>query len=97
MLFTRSVSLPESRIKGIVNNDGNEVSNCMSNSEAWGKIVDNCPRIGDTASPGRALSADMDQMPTSVISGIVPRPVSIFIGYAFYFITGGKQPTLPNV
>lgn len=40
-------------------------------------MVVSCPKIGDTANPGKEVNAETDQMPTSVIRGIVPLPVLI--------------------
>lgn len=77
----------------MVSNDGSDESNCMSNYEAWGKIADICPRMGETANPGNALNAEIDHIPTNVIKGIVPRPVSIFINN--FFIK--ENNTLPRM
>jgi len=46
---------------------------------AWGKIVESSPKIGETAKPGNEVSAEIDQIPISVIRGMVPCPVLIFI------------------
>ena len=69
-------------MKGIVSNEGNEVSNCMSNSDAWGKMVDNCPRMGETASPGKALKADMEASPQKYSAWF-----RIIIGRYFDFVS----------
>ena len=63
----------------IISSEGREVSICISSSVAYGKMVVSCPKIGDTANPGKEVNAETDQMPTSVIRGIVPLPVLIFI------------------
>ena len=47
--------------------------------------MESCPRIGETASPGKEVNAEIDQMPINVIRGMVPRPVLIFI-YTYIFI-----------
>lgn len=57
--------------------DGREVSICKSSSLACGKVSDNWPRIGETASPGKAFNAEIDQIPISVMKGMVPCPVLI--------------------
>ena len=72
-----SASLPANSTKGIISSEGREVSICISNSVACGKMVVSCPKIGDTANPGKEVNAETDQMPTSVIRGIVPLPVLI--------------------
>jgi len=38
-------------------------------------MTDSFPKIGETARPGRAFRAEIDQMPIRVIRGIVPWPV----------------------
>jgi hypothetical protein len=75
MKLTRSVSLPAKRINGIINSEGRDESICMSSSVECGKMAESFPRIGETASPGRAFRAEIDQMPMRVIRGIVPWPV----------------------
>lgn len=79
MLFTFSVSFPDSKIKGITNKEGREESIWMSSSVACGNIRDNLPKIGETANPGNAFKAEIDQMPTNIIRGMEPLPVCIFI------------------
>ena len=66
-------------IKGMMSNDGSDVNICMSRSVAFGNIFVRSPNIGETASPGNEVNAEIDQMAIKVIRGIVPRPVCIFI------------------
>ena len=47
--------------------------------------MESCPKIGETANPGKEVNAEIDQMPINVIRGMVPRPVLIFI-YTYIFI-----------
>jgi hypothetical protein len=39
--------------------------------------------MGDMAKPGREMMAEIDQMATKAVSGIVPFPVFIFIAILF--------------
>ena len=59
--------------------EGSEVNIWISKSVASGNILVRSPNIGETASPGREVSAETDQMAIKVIRGIVPLPVCIFI------------------
>lgn len=45
----------------------------------FGNIFVRSPNMGETASPGNEVNAEIDQMAIKVIRGIVPRPVCIFI------------------
>ena len=63
----------------MMSNDGSDVNICMSRSVAFGNIFVRSPNIGETASPGNEVNAEIDQMEIKVIRGIVPRPVYIFI------------------
>lgn len=56
-LFTFSVNLPDNKIKGMIRSDGNEDNIWISRSVAEGNILFKSPKMGDTASPGNALSA----------------------------------------
>ena len=78
-LLIFSVSLPDRMIKGMIKREGSDESICMSSSVECGKIAESLPKIGETARPGSAFSADIDHMPISVIRGIVPCPVCIRI------------------
>ena len=79
ILLIFSVSFPDNMIKGIISNDGSDESICMSSSVECGKIAESFPKIGETARPGNAFSADIDHIPINVIRGIVPCPVCIRI------------------
>jgi len=37
-----------------------------------GKVVESCPKIGETANPGKEVNAEIDQMPINVIRGMTP-------------------------
>lgn len=52
-----------------------------------------CPRIGDTARPGKAFKAEIDQIPIRVISDMVvaPTPVFIFITSSIQFVSLSHQ------
>ena len=91
MLLIRSVNFPDNKMKGIVNSEGSEDNSCMSNSEECGNIVDIYPKIGETARPGNAFKAEIDHIPKSVIKGIVPCPVPIFIITSFLCLHFQKQ------
>ena len=79
ILLTFSVSFPDNIIKGIISSEGRDDNICISNSVEWGNMADNFPRIGETANPGSAFSAEIDHIPINVIRGIVPCPVFILI------------------
>ena len=74
-MFRLTESFPASSTNGMISNDGNEVSICISKSVAWPKMRCSRPRIGDTASPGNDTTIDTDQIASSVVSAIVPFPV----------------------
>ena len=63
----------------MTNKEGSDESICMSSSVECGKIAESFPKMGETARPGNAFSADIDHMPINVIRGIVPCPVCIRI------------------
>ena len=83
-LFTFSVSLPDNKIKGIIRSDGNEDSIWISKSVADGKILFKSPKMGETANPGNAFNAEMENIPIKVMRGIVPCPVCTFILVVIY-------------
>lgn len=66
-LFTFSVSLPDNKIKGIIRSDGNEDSIWISKSVADGKILFKSPKMGETANPGNAFNAEMENIPIKVM------------------------------
>ena len=86
ILLIFSVNLPDRMIKGMISREGRDESICMSSSVEWGKIAESFPRIGETARPGSAFSAEIDHIPINVIRGIVPFPVCIRIIVLFYCI-----------
>ena len=93
MLLTFSVSRPAMRTNGMIIRDGKEVNIWISSSLELGKILVSCPRIGDTASPGKAFRAEMDQIPIRVISDMVvaPTPVLIFMTSSIQFVSLSHQ------
>ena len=94
ILLIFSVSLPDRMIKGMISREGSDESICMSSSVECGKIAESFPKIGETARPGNAFSADIDHIPISVIRGIVPCPVCIRIIVLFIVL---KQSRIANV
>ena len=63
----------------MIRSDGNEDNIWISSSVAEGNILFKSPKMGDTASHGNALSAEMENIPTNVMRGMVPCPVCTFI------------------
>lgn len=63
----------------MIRSDGNEDNIWISRSVAEGNILFKSPKMGDTASPGNALSAEMENIPTNVMRGMVPCPVCTFL------------------
>lgn len=55
----------------MIRSDGNEDNIWISRSVAEGNILFKSPKMGDTASPGNALSAEMENIPTNVMRGMV--------------------------
>lgn len=47
----------------MIRSDGNEDNIWISRSVAEGNILFKSPKMGDTASPGNALSAEMENIP----------------------------------
>jgi hypothetical protein len=84
ILLPRTDQRPESNIKGIIISEGNDSSISTSNSLAEGNILSKSSRMGDMAKPGREMMAEIDQMATKAVSGIVPFPVLIFIALRFF-------------
>lgn len=80
----RSESQPASNTKGIISNEGNDVSICISSCEADGNTRLKSSRIGETANPGNEVTADTDQIANSASRDIVPFPVEIFIATRLY-------------
>lgn len=65
----------------MISNEGNDVNIWMPRSLTSGKIRCSRPRIGDTANPGKEITAEMDQMAIRVASEMVPFPVFILITF----------------
>ena len=86
MLLIFSVSFPETMTNGMIMSDGSDVSICKSSSLASGNVSVSWPRIGETASPGKAFRAEMDQMPISVIRGMLPCPVLILMSLSVQLV-----------
>ena len=89
-----SESFPESSTKGMISNDGSEVSIWISRSVTLGNTLFRSPRIGETASPGSDAMADTDQIASSTTSVTEPFPVLIFI--AGDFSTAIPATVIPN-
>jgi hypothetical protein len=66
----RSESQPDNNTKGIISNEGREVSICISSCEAEGKMLLNSSKMGDIAKPGNEVTADTDQIAKSAIRDI---------------------------
>ena len=88
-----SESFPATKTKGIISNEGSEVSNCTSRSVAWGKMWRKSPKIGEIASPGNEETAETDQMPSNTRSEIEPLPVLIFMAQCFSGLLQGSYQT----
>jgi hypothetical protein len=58
-------SQPDNNTNGIINNEGSEVSICISSCDAEGKIRLKSSKIGDIANPGSDVTADTDQIAIS--------------------------------
>ncbi len=63
----------------MINREGSDDNICISSSVECGNIAESFPRIGETANPGSAFSAEIDHIPINVMRGIVPCPVCILI------------------